>query len=165
MPRGVTRAVLSRTEEMHRLLMSEGCVAVEKARRALGVSRMQARYVLSRLQAEGRAVPVAVGRAALWCRDGEAAAQALEELADEARRLLCGLRFATPSRLLKLISRDKKASRTFSKYIPLSPKAAAAVSFLNALLQLILGQPAMYSGATPVYLVPPCQGIKFKSWR
>jgi len=165
MPRGVTRTILSRTEEMHRLLLSEGCVAVEKARRALGVSRMQARYVLSRLHAEGRAVPVAVGRAALWCRDGEAAALILGELADEARRLLCGLRFATPSRLLKLISRDEKASRTFSEYIPLSPKAAAAVSFLNAILQLILGQPAMHSGATPVYLVPPCRGVKFKSWR
>jgi predicted ArsR family transcriptional regulator len=165
MPRGVTRAVLSRTEEMHRLLLSEGCVAVERARGALGVSRMQARYVLSRLQAEGRAVPVALGRSTLWCRDGETAARILGELADEARRLLCGLRFATPSRLLKLISRDKKASRAFSKYIPLSPRAAAAASFLNALLQLILGQPVMHSRATPVYLVPPCQDARFKNWR
>jgi hypothetical protein len=163
MPRGVTQTVLSRTEEMHKLLLSEGCAAVEKARRALGVSRMQARYVLSRLQAEGRAVPVAVGKATLWCRDGETAAQALEELAGEVRRLLCGFRFATPGKLLKLISRDKKASRTFSKYIPLSPRAAATMSFLNALLQLIFSQPAMYSGATPMYLVPPCQGVKFKS--
>jgi predicted ArsR family transcriptional regulator len=165
MPRGVTRTVLSRAEEMHKLLLSEGCITVERARRALGTSRTQARYVLSKLQTEGRAVSAAVGRATLWCRDGEAAAQALEELAGEARRLLCGFRFATPSKLLKLISRDKKASRTFSKYIPLSPRVAAAVSFLNALLQLIFSQPAMYSGATPVYLVPPCQGVKFKSWK
>jgi hypothetical protein len=108
-------------------------------------------------------VPAAAGRAALWCRGGEAAARALEELAGEARRLLCGLRFAVPGRLLKLISRDKKASRIFSKYIPLTPRAAA-LSFLNALLQLIFSQPVMHSGATPVYLVPPCH-VKFKSWR
>jgi predicted ArsR family transcriptional regulator len=165
MPRGVTRAVLSRTEEVHRLLQSEGCVTVEKARKALGLSRMQVKYVLQRLQSKGQAVPVAVGRTTLWCRDGETAAQALEELTAEARRLLCGLRFVTPGKLLRLIGRDKKASKTFSKYVPLSPTVAATMSFLNALLQTIFGQPVMYmgNGATPVYLVPPScgQNVKF----
>jgi predicted ArsR family transcriptional regulator len=83
-PRGVTRTILSRTEEAYKLLQSEGCVTVERARRALGASRMQAKYVLERLQAEGRAVSVAVGRVSLWCRDGEAATRTLEELAAEA---------------------------------------------------------------------------------
>ncbi len=164
MPRGVTKTVLSRTEELRKLLESKGCVTVEGARRALGASKTQTKYVLEKLQAEGRAVPVLMGRVALWCRDGEAAARALEELAAEARRLLCGLRFATPSRLLKLIIR-RGVARTFSKYVQLSPGTAATLSFLNALLQVALGQPAMYSGATPIYLVPPCQGAKFKSWR
>jgi predicted ArsR family transcriptional regulator len=163
MPRGVTKTVLSRTEELRRLLESEGCITVEVARRALGVSRMQAKYVLEKLQAEGRAVPAAVGRVTLWCRDGEAAARAFEELADEVRRLLCGLRFATPSRLLKLINRNRRAGRTFSKYVQLSPGTAATLSFLNALLQAVLGQPAMYSGDTPIYLAPPCHGARFKS--
>jgi len=165
MPRGVTRTILSRTEEAYRLLQSEGCVTVEKARRALGVSRMQAKYVLKRLQAEGRAVSAAVGRTTLWCRDGEAAARALEELAAEARRVLCGLRFTTPAKLLRLINRDRRASRAFSKYVPLSPTAAATMSFLNALLQAAFGQPVMYmgGGGTPVYLVPPgcSQNAKF----
>ncbi len=161
MPRGVTRTILSRAEELRKLLESEGCVTVERARKKLGVSRMQAKYVLERLQAEGRVVPAAVGRVTLWCRDGEAAARTLEELAAEARRLLCGLRFATASRLLKLINRDKKASRTFSKYVSLSPRVAATLSFLNSLLQAILGQPTMYmgAGATPMYLVPPCRQV------
>jgi phytoene dehydrogenase-like protein len=164
MPRGATKTVLSRAEGLCKLLESEGCVTVERARRALGISRTQAKYVLEKLRAEGRAVSVPMGRVALWCRDGEAAAQALEELTDEVRRLLCGLRFATPSRLLKLITRDREAGRAFSKY-QLSPRTAATLSFLNALLQAVLGQPAMYSGATPVYLVPPCRGAKFKSWK
>ncbi len=163
MPRGVTQTVLSRTEEVHKLLQSEGCVTVEGARRALGISRTQAKYVLERLQAESRAVPVAVGRVTLWCRDSETAVRTLEELAAEARRLLCGLRFATPSRLLKLINRDKKAGRTFSKYVLLSSGVAATTSFLNALLQSTFGQPVMYSGSTPLYLVPPCRGARFKS--
>ncbi len=163
MPRGVTRTILSRTEEVYKLLQSEGCVTVEGVRRALGASRMQAKYVLERLQAESRAVSVAVGRVTLWCRDGETATRTLEELAAEARRLLCGLRFATPSKLLKLINRDKKASRTFSKYVPLSSGVAATTSFLNALLQSILGQPAMYRGSTPLYMVPPCQNARFKN--
>ena len=164
MPRGVTRTILSRTEEAYRLLRSEGCVTVEGARKALGVSRMQVKYVLQRLRAEGRAVSVAVGRTALWCRDGETAARALEELTAETRRVLCGLRFATPAKLLKLINRDRKASRTFSKYVPLSPTAAATMSFLNALLQAAFGQPVMYrNGDTPMYLVPPScnQNVKF----
>jgi hypothetical protein len=164
MPRGATQTVLSRKEEVHRLLQFEGCISVEGARRALGVSRTQMRYILEKLQAEGRAVSVAVGRVALWCRDGEVAAQTLEELAAEVRRLLCGFRFATSSRLLRLISRDGKSSKTFSKYVLLSPKAAATMSFLNALLQAVFGQPAMYMGsrATPLYLVPPsCRGAKF----
>jgi len=164
MPRGATKTVLSRKEEVHRLLQFEGCVSVEGARRALGVSRTQMRYILEKLQAEGRAVSVAVGRVALWCRDGEAATQTLEELVAEVRRLLCGFRFTTSSRLLRLISRDRKASKTFSKYVLLSPKVAATMSFLNALLQAVFGQPAMYMGnrATPLYLVPPgCQDAKF----
>lgn len=137
---------------------------MEKVRRALGVSKTQAKYVLERLQAEGRAVPVAVGRTTLWCRDGETAARTLEELAAEVKRLLCGLRFATPGRLLKLISRDRRAGGIFSRYVPLSPGTAAALSFLNALLQAALGQPVLYmgGGATPVYLVPPgCRGDRF----
>jgi len=164
MPRGVTKTVLSRTEELRRLLESEGCVTVEGARRALGASKTQTLYVLEKLQAEGRAVSAAVGKVMLWCRDGEAAARALEELTDEVKRLLCGFRFATPSKLLKLIIR-RGAGRTFSKYVQISPRAAATLSFLNALLQAVFGQPAMYSGATPIYLVPPCQGARFKSWR
>ena len=163
MPRGVTKTVLSRTEELRRLLESEGCVTVQGARKALGASKTQTKYVLERLQAEGRALPAAVGRVTLWCRDGEAAARALEELTDEVRRLLCGFRFATPSRLLKLITRNRGAVRIFSKYVQLSPGTASTLSFLNALLQAVLGRPAMYSGATPIYLVPPCQGAKFKS--
>jgi len=164
MPRGVTKTVLSRTEEVYKLLQSEGCVTVERARRALGVSRTQAKYVLEQLRAEGRVVSVLMGRVALWCRDGEAATRTLEELTDGARRLLCGFRFATPSKLLKLITRNREAGRTFSKYVQLS-ETAATLSFLNALLQTVFGQPAMYSGAAPIYLVPPCQGAKFKSWR
>jgi hypothetical protein len=162
MPRGATQAVLSRTEEVRRLLESEGCLTVERARRALGVSRTQASYVLKRLQREGRAVSVSVGRVSLWCRDGGAAVQALEELAAEVRRLLCGLRFATPRKLLKLVAGDRKASGVFSKYVPLSPTVAAAMSFLNAVLQTVLGPPIMYTGngTTPVYLVPPCQVLK-----
>ena len=163
MPKGATKAVLSRTEKVHRLLESEGCVTVEGARRALGASKTQAKYVLEKLQAEGRAVPAAVGKVTLWCRDAETAARTLEELISEVRRLLCGLRFATTSRLLKLIIRNRGTVRAFSKYVRLSPEAAVALSFLNALLQAALGQPAMYSGATPIYLVPPCQGAKFKS--
>jgi phytoene dehydrogenase-like protein len=163
MSRGVTRNILLRTEELRRLLESEGCVTVEGARRALGVSRTQAKYILERLRGEGRAASVRMGRVTLWCRDGETAARILGELSDEVRRLLCGLRFATPSRLLKLISGDKKARGTFSKYVLLSPGTAATLSFLNALLRTVFGQPAMYSGVTPMYLVPPCQDAKFKS--
>ena len=156
MPRGVTKTVLSRAEEVYKLLQSERCITVERARRALGVSRTQAKYVLEQLRTEGRAVSVLMGRVALWCRDGEAAAQTLVGLTDEVRRLLCGFRFATPSKLLKLITGNREAVKTFSKYVHLS-ETAATLSFLNALLQTVFGQPAMYSGATPIYLVPPCQ--------
>jgi len=156
MPRGVTQTILSREGEAYRLLQSEGCVTVEKVRSALGLSRTQATYVLARLQAKGQAVPVAVGKITLWCRDGETAARALEGLVAETKRLICGQRFATPKKLLKLINRDRKASKIFSKYVPLSPTVATTMSFLNTLLQTVLGQPAMYMAkGTPVYLVPP----------
>lgn len=152
-----------RTEELRGLLESEGCVTVEGARRALGISRTQAKYVLERLRGEGRAVSVQMGRVALWCRGGEAAARILGELSDEARRLLCGQRFATPSRLLKLISGDRKARGIFSRYVPPSPGTAATLSFLNALLRAAFGEPVMYSGVSPLYPVPPCYGARFKN--
>ncbi len=162
MPKGVTQTVLSRAEDVRRLLESEECTTVERVRGTLGVSRTQASYVLKKLRDEGRAVSVPLGRVSLWCRDGGAAAQALEELAAEVRRLLCGLRFATPRRLLKLIAGDRKAGSIFSKYVLLSPTVAATMSFLNAVLQTVLGPPIMYTGngTTPVYLVPPCQVLK-----
>ena len=143
-PPGPVAETRRRMEEALDLVVREGCVTTSALVRKYGVSHTQAFHVLRLLLAEGRAVEVAVGAAALWCRDREAATKFIEELKGEVLRLVeqRRLRYVTPKRLFELITRDAKAREVFGRVINVrAPPSAAAFSVLTALLEAVYGKP------------------------
>jgi hypothetical protein len=156
-PRVVPRRREGTSEVMQKIdqLVGGGCAATAALMKALGLSHTQAFYALRLLQAEGRAVEVALGRVALWCRDRDAAQKFIETLKAEVLRLVSqhGLRYVTPKRLFELVARDAKAREVFSHIISVKPPpSASAYSVLKALLGAAYGAPiskSIYYTAQP----------------
>jgi hypothetical protein len=140
-------------------LLGGTCITTAALMGRFGISHTQAFYVLRLLQAEGRAVEVALGKVALWCRDRDTAQRFIETLKAEVLRLVSqrGLRYVTPKRLFELVERDAEAREVFSRIISVkSPPSASAYSILKALLDATYGAPITKS---IYYTAQPSNGI------
>jgi len=146
-----TRDVMQKAEEA----LNGGCVTTAALMRMLGLSHSQAFYALRLLQLQGRAVEVALGKVALWCRDRETAQRFLGEIRETVVRLVEAnrLRYVRPKQLFELITRDAKARELFSRIINVKARpSASAFSVLVAILDAIYGDPihrSIYYTAKP----------------
>jgi hypothetical protein len=156
MPRGATARVRRRLAAARRLVEERGCVSTALLARAVGGGVNEAYYAARLLEREGAVVRVALGQHSLWCAGREAAEAVLWELKKELARALCrsGARYATPIRAYKLIASDRQTRAVFLKYVPLEK---TTVTFINALLHQMLGEPIRYRyrGTQPLYYIPP----------
>jgi hypothetical protein len=134
-----TVEVLQKVKE----LLDTGCLTTSALMQTLKLSHTQAYYALRLLRGAGRAVEVAVGKVALWCRDREAATRFVEELTAVVRRLVerHRLRYVTPKRLFELITRDAEARQAFSRVINVKAPSASVYSVLKTLLAATYGEP------------------------
>jgi hypothetical protein len=162
MPRGQTKRVTKRTQEVVEILRADGCVTTSALQAALGLNHSEAYHTLATLKKAGKAVEVVLGKTSIWCRDEEVARRAVEELKSEVRRLLCSngrMRYATPSRVLELAESDRQAREVFSRYIRLDKTRLQsykppALAFADAVLRELFGEPQFWRHRErPVYLV------------
>jgi hypothetical protein len=150
-PRGLSRKVKIRAEEVAKLLRARGCATV-RAVMGLGFSNTQADHALKHLAAAGRAVCVYVGDVGMWCYSRRSAVKHLRRLRHLLHGLICAakLKYVTPKKALMLISGDKAAKRVFGRYISLNLDAGS-LQFVNGLLKLTYGEPAVRRRRKPVY--------------
>jgi metal-responsive CopG/Arc/MetJ family transcriptional regulator len=156
MPRGITKKVKLRTEEVARLLRRHGCITI-RAVMELGFSHTQAYVALRRLVESGRAVQANVGGVALWCYSRRSAVKHINRLRKTLHALICAakMKYVAPKDAFEVIVNDKAARRLFSRYIVLEPNNTAMWHFLGGLLDLMYGGPSLYlnTGRKPIYFV------------
>jgi len=160
-PRRPSVRVRERAEQALGLLAREGCAPSRALSRALGVGHTHVRYVMKLLLSRGRVVEVVVGKTAIWCRDREAAAELVEKLRATVRRLTAGFRYATPSRVLRMVAQDREAYALFSRFVSLRPAVYGqresfppqALAFADSILSSLYGDPMRYSPYKNVYTV------------
>lgn len=150
MPRGLSKKLRVRAEEVAELLRLRGCVLTRDVT-AVGFTYKQAEYVLRYLASNGRAAHVKLGRLALWCYSTNSAVKFINKLRRALHAALCVLnvRFAGPWKALKIVLSDERASKLFARYVKLD---AVSSSFVNNLLALTYGDPLFYR-RRPVYVV------------
>ncbi len=162
MPRGMTKRVRRRLQEVVEILRNDGCATTSALQAALGLTHSKAYHVLTTLKKAGMAVKVLLGSISIWCRDEEAARRMVEELKSEVRRLLCSngrMRYATPGRVLELAESDKQAREVFSRYVSLDKTRnqsykPQALMFADAVLRGLFGEPQFWRHhERPIYLV------------
>jgi hypothetical protein len=135
MPRGVSKKVKIRAEEVAHVLRVRGCIMVRALVEA-GFTRVQAEQALRYLSSNGRAVHVAVGRIALWCYSRKSAARHLARLRRALHRAVCaaGMKYVSPRDAFEAIVKDKAARRVFARYTELSEKNTALLHLLSGIL-------------------------------
>jgi hypothetical protein len=156
MPRGTSKKVKIRAEEVAHLLRSRGCILTRDVV-ALGFSESQAKHVLMYLASQGRAVHVVVGRISVWCYSGGSAKKHINRLRRALHAALCAakVRFASPKKVFEIIEADKAVAKLFSRYVRLDSKDVATLQLINGFLELTYGKPTFIRnrGRTPVYMV------------
>jgi hypothetical protein len=149
-PKGLSRKLRIRAEELARLLRIRGCVMVRDVV-AMGFTSSQAWHTLKHLASAGRAVRVSINGVTMWCYSGNSAVRHILRLRRTLHEALCGagVRFVRPRKALRVLIRDRKASRIFSRYISLKPDTAV-MHLISGLLALTYD--VMYK-RRPVYVV------------
>lgn len=150
---------VERMAETRVLLARWGCVSTYTVRRALNVSMEMADYVMRQLMEGGEAVEVVIGRTAIWCRSRAEAETFVERLRDTVHRLVTSnnMRYATPTKVLRAVLGDREAYALFSRLIPISRLderfTPVALAFMNGILRLLYGEPALRGRRKTVYVV------------
>jgi ribosomal protein S25 len=159
-PTGPGEKTRRKMEKASELVARDGCVAASALRRRLNLSHSQMRHVMYQLLAEGRVVEVVVGKVALWCRDRAAAEDVVKRLKDIVHRLVTanGLRYISPSRVLRLAQPDREAYPLFSRFVPLSRFPddhlhPVALAFADSILASLYGEPVVNMPNRHVYFV------------
>jgi len=152
MPRGVSKKVKIRSEEVAELLRMRGCVGLRSIVE-LGFTRTQAAYALEHLAAAGRAVRIYVGDVRMWCYSRRSAVKHLRRLRHLLHGLICAARvkYVTPKKALELVANNKDAKKVFGRYMRVDPRDTGTLHFLNGLLKLTYGGPAASRPRKPVY--------------
>ena len=167
MPRGISKKVKIRAEEVARLMRMRGCIAVRHLTE-LGFSHTQAESALKYLVSTGRAVRIRVGRVSLWCYSRKSAARHVGRLRRALHALICAARvkYVSPRDALEIIMKNKEARRLFSRYINPRPEDTAALHFLAGLLTSMYGEPTLCvnRGRTPLFFAD-CQRLQPLVWR
>ena len=141
MPKGVTGKVVDKMAHAYYFILTRGCATTAEVANQLGVGRSNAVYVLRMLLREGYVVEAVIGGVALWCRDRESAEQFIKHLKSEVVRVVGARKFISPKELLLLISKDKRARKTFSNIIRIDKPAPLTYNVLATLLESIYGEP------------------------
>jgi hypothetical protein len=156
-PKGLSKKLRIRAEEVAHMLRVRGCVMVRDVV-AMGFTSAQARYTLEYLTSAGRAVRVSINGVAMWCYSGNSAARHIHRLRRALHEALCraGVRFATPRKALRVLMSDRKTSKIFSRYVGLKPsdtavKDTAVIHLISGLLALAYD--VVFYKRRPVYAV------------
>jgi len=152
MPRGLSRKVRIRSEEVAKLLRTRGCVTLRGVEE-LGFTRSQAERALEHLAAAGRAVCVYVGDVRMWCYSNKSAVRHLRRLRHILHGLICAakMKYVTSKKALELVASNKAVKKVFGRYIRVDPSDTGALQFLNGLLKLMYGEPVVLRRRKPVY--------------
>lgn len=168
MPRGISKKVKIRAEEVVRLMRMRGCIAVRHLTE-LGFSHTQAESALKYLVSTGRAVRIRVGRVSLWCYSRKSAARHVGRLRRALHALICATRvkYVSPRDALEIIMKNKEAKRLFSRYINPRPEDTAALHFLSGLLAFMYGEAALCVNRcrTPLFFVDCQRRLPPLVWR
>jgi len=140
-----------RTEKVYKEIEEAGCATSSALMERLRISHNELLYILRRLRQEGRAEAVSLGRIFLWCASRAAAEEVLARLEEALKRALRGRRFATPQKVLDLITKDPEARRLFTRHMPLRPNPAT-IQIIDALMMRAFGEP-MKTSRGHVYLI------------
>lgn len=161
-----TRMRLNRVEK---LLAQWGCISVAVLARELRISHSQAYHLLNVMLMYG-GVKMVVGKTAILCRDRKAAEDTIARLRETVHRLAIEnkMKYATPSKILRVVKNDREAYSLFSKFIKLSRInerfSPVALAFADAILKSLYGEPALRQQSRLIYVVTqprPEHGIEF----
>jgi len=138
------------------LLQRDGCVSVSVLMRALRISHSQA-YHLMRVAVVAGGVKLRLGRTAILCRDRAEVEALVRRLKETVHRLANGMKYVTPTAILRATLRDRDAYALLSRFISLrrgmSRFPPAVLAFANDLLRLLYGEPLLHTSRKTVYLV------------
>jgi hypothetical protein len=140
-----------RVEKVYKEIEKAGCVASAVLAERLRIGRNELFYILRKLRQEGRIEAVSLGRVALWCTSRAAAEEVLAKLEEALKRALRGRKFATPQKVLDLITKDPEARRLFTRHIPLRPNPAT-MQVIDVLMMRVFGEP-MKTSRGNVYVI------------
>jgi hypothetical protein len=129
-----------RAEKVYKEIEKVGCVASAVIAERLRISHNELFYVLRRLRQEGRVEAVSLGRTFLWCVSRAAAEEVLARLEEALKRVLRGRKFATPQKVLDLVTKDPEARRLFSRHMSLRPNPAT-IQIIGVLMTRAFGEP------------------------
>ena len=138
-------------EKVFKEIERAGCITSSAVAERLRIGRNELFYVLRRLRQEGRVEAVSLGRVALWCTSRAAAEEVLARLEEALKRVLHGRKFATPQKVLHLITKDPEARRLFSRHMSLRLNPAT-IQILDALMTRVFGEP-MKTSRGNVYVI------------
>jgi len=140
-----------RVEKVYKEIEKAGCVTSAALAEQLRIDRNELFYVLRRLRQESRVEAVSLGRTFLWCTNRATAEEVFARLEEALKRALRGHKFATPQKVLNLITKDPEVRRLFSLHILLHPNPAT-IQIIDALMMRAFGEP-MKTSRGHVYLI------------
>jgi hypothetical protein len=141
----------TRVEKVYKEIEKAGCVTSSALMEQLQITYDELFYVLRKLRQEGRVGVVSLGRVSLWCISRAAAEEVLSRLEEALKRALGGRKFATPQKVLDLITKDPETQGLFSHHMPLRPNPAT-IQAIDALMMRAFGEPIKTSRGN-VYLI------------
>jgi DNA-binding Lrp family transcriptional regulator len=160
--RGLGVKTRQRIKQVCGLLEREGCVPTATLVRMFGVDSGAVFYLMKHVMERG-AVKVGIGNTALWCRNRTAAEELVSRIRETVHRLSVEnkMRYATPAKVLQAVLKDRDAYALLSRFIPLKRNMEkfppAALTFVDAVLRSLYGEPLRYRRRT-VYIVTQPRG-------
>jgi hypothetical protein len=149
-----------RLAQAEKLLGREGCISVGTLMRMLNVTHSKAYHVLRVMLLSRQGVKVMIGNTAVLCRDRAAAEEAVARLRETVHRVVVknDMRYATPTKVLQAMLRDREAYELLSRFIPLRRNMERfpplVLTFINDVLQSLYGEPLRRRNGR-VYAVAP----------
>jgi DNA-binding Lrp family transcriptional regulator len=156
--RGLGVKTRRRIKQVCDILEREGCVSTSVLVDMFNLDSGNIFHLMKRVIERGCAVKVGVGNTALWCRDRAAAEALVTRLRETVHRLALEnrIRYATPTKILRAVLRDRDAYALLSRFITLSRNVKrfppAALKFVDSVLRSLYGEPLKYRRRT-VYIV------------
>jgi len=161
--RGLGVKTRRRIKQVCEILNREGCVPTSVLADMFNLDSGSVFHLMRHAIERGCAVKVAVGNTAMWCRSRDAAQTLVERLRETVHKLVAEnrIRYATPSKVLRVALKDRDAYELLSRFVPLRRNVErfppAVLKFIDDILRSLYGEPMKLRRKT-VYIVSQPRG-------